>query len=59
MTPRLFVPVLSSVTASACSTPPEMADVAGTYVLSIQTDTLVIESIWRGEVTLGLRPEIG
>lgn len=28
-------------------TPPEMADVAGTYVLSIQTDTLRLDSMGR------------
>lgn len=39
--------VLGWATASACSAPPEMADVAGTYVLSIQTDTLRLDSTGR------------
>lgn len=47
MIPRRFVMVLGCVTAPACSAPPEMADVAGTYVLSIQTDTLRLDSTGR------------
>lgn len=47
MTPRPFVLILCCVTASACSTPPEMADLAGTYVLSIQTDTLRLDRMGR------------
>lgn len=47
MTPRRFVMVLGWATASACSAPHEMADVAGTYVLSIQTDTLRLDSTGR------------
>jgi cobalamin biosynthesis Mg chelatase CobN len=47
MTARLVVVVLTWATASACSAPSEMADLAGTYVLSIQTDTLRLDSTGR------------
>ena len=39
--------LLSWTTVSACSAPSEMADLAGTYVLSIQTDTLRLNSLGR------------
>lgn len=39
--------VLSWATVTACSAPSEMADLAGTYVLSIQTDTLRLDSLGR------------
>lgn len=39
--------LLSWAAASACSAPSEMADLAGTYVLSIETDTLRLDSLGR------------
>ena len=39
--------LLSWTTVAACSAPSEMADLAGTYVLSIQTDTLHLDSLGR------------
>lgn len=47
MQPRRSVSVLICGTALACSAPAEIADVAGTYVLSIQTDTLRLDSTGR------------
>lgn len=45
MTRRLCVAALLGLMAvSACSTATEMADLAGTYVFSIETDTLRLDS---------------
>lgn len=47
MVTRSYLLILGCVVAAACSAPPEVADVAGTYVLSIQTDTLRLDSMGR------------
>lgn len=41
---RLCALLVCSATASACSAPVEMDDLVGTWVLSIQTDTLRLDS---------------
>jgi hypothetical protein len=44
---RLFAALLGGVASAACSAPTDMADIAGTYVLSIQADTLHLDRTGR------------